>query len=130
MHVPGGAQNRIDRAGLDTQSTADAHHFINDGKRFWLFLSIVRIEGPGLDSQQVRQRYNSGIPAWRTLVNIRFTAGDGLRIWPAPGIVALTALGLREDGFYLVDHGIALNLKSSRRPTQAQSKKTAEDSND
>jgi len=129
VHVLGRAEDRIYRTGLDTQGAANAHLLINYRQGFGFFLATVRVQGFGLDAQQLRQGHDSGLPAGRALVNIRLSAGDGLRIRAATRVVALAALGLWKNCIDPVNHRVGFHLKFPRSPTQAQPKKTADNRN-
>lgn len=120
MHLFRCAEDCIDRAGLDTQGAANAGQLINKGYGFWLFLAILRIERHGLNPKQIRQCPDAGFPTRRTLIDSSFPIGQGFSIGPAARVVALAALGLRQEGFDPVKHRIRLDLKAARSPTESE----------
>jgi len=127
MHLFRCAEDCIYRAGLDTQSAANASQFIDNCHCFWFFLAVFGVEGHGLNTKQSRQRFDTGFPAWGTLVDISIPAGDGFGIRPAARVVALAALGLGQDGFDLVYYRIRFDVKSSCRPAEAETEQAAEE---
>jgi hypothetical protein len=126
MHLFRCAENCIYRAGLDTQSTANANQFIDNGYCFWFLLAVFRVERHGLNTKQMRQCLDTGFPAWRTLVDPGFPAGDGFGIGSAAREIALAALGLGQDGFDLVYYRIGFDVKSSCRPAEPEPEQAAE----
>ena len=127
MHLFRCAEDCIYRAGLDTQSAANASHFIDNGHGFWFFLTVFGVEGHGLNSKQIRQCFDTGFPAWRTLVDTSLPAGDGFGIGPAARVVALATLGLGQDGFNLVYYRIGFDVKSSCRPAEPETGQSSEE---
>jgi hypothetical protein len=126
MHLFRCAEDCIDRAGLDTQSAANASQFIDYGHCFWFFFAVFGIERHGFHTQQSRQCLDAGFPAWRTLVDTGFPAGDGFGIGSATRVIALAALGLGQDGFDLVYYRIGFDVKSSCRPAESETEQAAE----
>jgi len=129
MHQFGCAEDRIYRTGLDTQGATDADPFIDKRYGFWFYLSIVGVERHGFDSEQVRQRRDAGIPARRALVDAGFASGDRFCIGPAARVVALATLGLRQDGFDLVDYRVRFDPESPSRPTKSEPEQPTKESN-
>lgn len=127
MHLFRCAEDCIYRACLDTQCTADASRFIDNGHCFWFFLTIFGVERQGLSAQQIRQCLDAGFPAGWALVDSGLPAGDGFGIRPAARVVALATLGLGQNGFDLVNYRIGFDVKSSRRPTQSETEQAAEE---
>jgi hypothetical protein len=75
----------------------------------------------------MRQCFDTGFPAWRTLVDPGFPAGDGFGIGSAARKIALAALGLGQDGLDLVHYLIGFNVKPSRRPAESETEQAAEE---
>jgi ADP-ribosylglycohydrolase len=127
MHLFRCAEDCIYRTSLNTQGTANANQFIDDGHCFWFFLAVFGVERRGLDTQKIRQSSDAAFSAWRTLVDTSLAAGNGFGIGPAARVVALAALGLRQDGIDLVYNRIGFDMKSSRRPAQPKTEQAAEE---
>jgi hypothetical protein len=64
---------------------------------------------------------NGCLAAWGTFVDI-FAVGNGLRVWPATGMAALSALRLREQIVDLIDNWIALHSETNSRKAKYRSK--------
>ena len=127
VHLFRCAEDCIYRASLDAQSTTNASQFINNCHRFWFFLAIFGVERHGFNTQQIRQCFDTGFPAWRTLVDTGLAAGNGFGIGPAAWVVALAALGLGQDGFDLVYYRIGFDVKFSCRPAEPETEQAAEE---
>jgi len=125
VHLLGSADNCIDRAGLDTQGAANTGSLIDHRHRARRLDAIVRVQWCGFATEQVRQGANPGFTARRALVDVRFTGGDGFRIWPTSGVIALTALCLRQKCLDLVGNRIALYPETNGCPAQQQAKSQA-----
>ena len=95
MHLFGGAENRIDRTGLDTQRTADAQRFVYHCDRTRALYAVKQIDWDNRLAEQLREPGDAFYASWRALVVIGFAIGDRLRIGPACGIAALGTLRLR-----------------------------------
>ncbi len=126
MHLFRCAEDCIYRTGLDTQSAANASQFIDNRHCFGFFFAVFGVERHGIHSEQIRQCFDAGFPAWRTLVDVSLAFGDGFGVGPAAGVVALAALGLGQDGFDPVCYRIGFDLKSSCRPAQPETEQAAE----
>ncbi len=120
MHQFGCAEDGIYRTGLNTQGATDAGLFIDKRYSFWFYLSVVGVERHGFDAEQVRQRCDAGFPARRALVDGGFAYGDCFCIRPAALVVALATLGLRQDGFDLVDYRVGFDPESPSRPAKSE----------
>ena len=101
MHLFGCTGNRIYRAGLQAQRAADANIFVDesDSGRLEYDILVKRFE---FDTEQIRQLAYTFFAAGRTMIDVRFFVGNGLRIGPATGIAALSALRLRQQVVYPV----------------------------
>jgi len=129
MHLFRCAKDCIYRAGLDTQSATNASQFIDNGHSFGFFLAVFGVERHGLNTKQMRQCLDPAFPAWRTLVDAGFPAGNSFGIGPAARVIALSALGLGQDGFNLVCYRIGIDVKSSCRPAQPETEQATEECN-
>lgn len=126
MHQLCCPDDRIDRTGLDTQSTTDTSLLIDDDHGLGFFLAIVRIQRFGFTSQQVSQDTYAILTTRWTLVYIRFFFCDRLRIGTTAWEAALAALGLWQQGIYPVHHGVRFNPEIFRRPAEAETKGKAQ----
>ena len=121
MHLFGGTEDGIDRAGLDALGATDAFIFADVGHRFDLFFAMLGIQWQYLDIQQISKRGNGAFATGWTLVD-RFTVGDSLGIGATAGVATLTALGLREQGVDLIDNRVAFDLETNRGKSQQSTK--------
>jgi hypothetical protein len=116
VHLLGGADDGIDRAGLDAQRAADAGVLVDDRHLLRLFLGFQRLD---FAAEQVGQALHAFHAARRAQVDVAFIAlGDGFGVGLAAGEAALAALRLRQDGFDLLDQRVALDLELDRGKTQ------------
>ena len=120
MHLLGCAEDRIHRAGLDTQGAADADGLIDHGHHLGFDDADLGVQLFGVTAKQIRQGDDGGLTAWRALVDIGFPVGNGRCVWPATGVGALAALCLGEQGIDLIDQRIAFDLKADGAVTQNQ----------
>src|SRR5690606_15648514 len=86
VHQFGGADDRIDRAGLDAFGAADAFVFADVGNRARRWRVEIRRQYVAV--QQLRQRLNRALAAGRAAVD-GFAVADGFGVGPAAGITAL-----------------------------------------
>ena len=121
MHVLGGAENGIYRAGLDTKRTTNAGLFVDHGHQWHIeVFTVLGVKFEHLGIEQVGERDNSGLPTGRALVDRCFTVGNGLGIRPTTRVGALAALSLWQKRVDLIDHGITFHLEADCRITQYQ----------
>src|SRR6056297_3207271 len=102
--------DRVHRTGLDAQLASDAAVLVDYRHQRRFCLAVRGIQRFGLATQQVGQCLDPGFAARRTLVDVGLTACDGLGVGAAAGIVALPALGLRQDPVDLLDHRVFVRL--------------------
>ena len=128
MHQFGCAEYCIYRTSLDAQGATDADLLIDKRHCFWFCLAIVGVERHGFGTEKVRQYRDDSFPAGWTLVDTGFSAGDGFCIRPAARVVALATLGLRQNGFDLVNYRVGFDPESPCRPAQSEAEQSTEDS--
>ena len=56
------------------------------------------LSGSAARSQQLRERFDAGRTARRTLIDLGFAGGDRFSVWTATFVAALRALRLRQQG--------------------------------
>ena len=93
-----GADDGVDRAGLDTFHAADAFNFTDEGEPQWCLFAAVRIEWQHRTIEQGGERLNTRRPAWRAAIDVGLAAGNGFGVWRARRITATRALRLRQQG--------------------------------
>lgn len=91
------ADDGIDGAGGQAQGTADTGGFINDGRCRCCGHAVCRAQWQGWYIQQQRQFGDDFITTWRALIDRGFAGSHGFGIRPAAGVIALAALGLRQQ---------------------------------
>ena len=94
MHQPGGADNGIDRAGLNAERAADAVRLVDDGDFKGPVGAAFRIQRECIAIEQSGEFGDPGCPARRAAIDRRFAAGNRFGVGPASRITALGALGL------------------------------------
>jgi len=94
--------DRINRAGVNTQRAADALAFINFGNCGWLMLTERRVERAVRLAEQIGQGGNGRCSARRALIDFRVPVKQGLGVGQATWVAALAALGLRQQAIDLV----------------------------
>jgi len=115
MHAFGGAQDGIDRTGLNTQCATDADLLIDDRYcRDILLFPDFLIQRDRVSPQQIGQGLNAGLASRRATIDLCFTCGNGFGIGATTGIAALSALGLRKEGIDLIDDRVGLYLEAYR----------------
>ena len=129
MHPFGCAEDCIYRASLDAQGATDADLLIDERHCFWFYLAVVGVEWHGFGTEQVRQCCDAGFSSGRALVDAGFTTRDGFCVRPAARVVTLATLGLRQNGFDLVDYRVGFDPESPCRPAKSESEQSTEDSN-
>jgi hypothetical protein len=99
MHLLGCADNRIDRACLNTQGAADAGPLINHRNRPLAFYTIDQIERNNRLTQQRRDTTYAFGSAGRALIMSSGTNCNCLGIRATCRVTAFGALGLRQHIF-------------------------------
>ena len=102
MHLPGGADDGIDRARLYAQRAAYAERLVDDGYRARALHAVLRVERDDRPAEQPRQSAYAFCAARRTLVDRRLARRHRLGIRATVRIAALGALGLRQQVFEAV----------------------------
>ena len=102
------AHDSVYRTGFDADRASDAAAFIDDSEPGRLFLTEFHIQGFELAPEQIRQSSDTAFTAGWTLIDIRITTGDCLRIRPATRIATLSALRLWKESVDLFDDWILL----------------------
>ena len=128
MHLLGGTQNGIYRAGLDAQGAANTYLFIDYNHGFFAVLAMLGVQWLGVHSQQVGQCQYGAFATRRALIDICLTGRHCFCIGTAAGIGALAALCLRQQGVNLVHDRIALDAKPNRGITQYQANHYSQES--
>jgi hypothetical protein len=105
MHLFGCAKDGVDRAGLDTQGTADAGLIIDDSNRTRIGLWGIGLERQKWLAEQVGKFVYACFTSRRAAVDLNFAGCKSRGIREAAGIAALAALGLGQDGIDLIDEG-------------------------
>jgi hypothetical protein len=105
VHAPGGADDRIDRAGRYAERAPDAERFVDDGDAQWHFRTIGRIQGLRRAPQQLRKGVDAGVSTRRALVDVGTLRGNRLGIGSTAFVTAFRALGLRQQGIDLIGEG-------------------------
>lgn len=98
MHDLRCPQNRVDRADLYAFGAPDTNSFVDDGNGARGFDAVFGVQRLVFAAQQRGERADAGFAAGRALVNVGFADGDGFGVGAAAGVVALAALGLRQQG--------------------------------
>jgi hypothetical protein len=98
MHQFAGADDRIYRAGGNTKRASDAGRLFDPCHRRWCCAAVGRVQWQQLFAEQRCDFRNDLVTARRTLVEGRCSRGNGVSIWPAAGVAALSALRLRQQG--------------------------------
>lgn len=96
VHLLGGANDCIHRAGLNAFGTADAERFVDEGDRFGLELSDVGIKRDNIAVSQVGKRMYGFIAPGRAAIDTGIVGSDGFGVRAAIRITAALALGLRQ----------------------------------
>jgi hypothetical protein len=103
MHLLGGTNDRVHRACLDAQGTANASTFVDYCGAACVVPAKRRIERFEVNAQQHGKPTNCMVAAWRTLIDV----GVSLRHCPSIGaairVSALGALRLRKPGINRID---------------------------
>lgn len=97
MHQLRCADDGIDRAGLYAFGAADAFGLADDHHAIGFVFAVLRIQRFRVSAQQHRQGPDTGFATRRALVDIGQTSRDRIRVRTATGIIALPALGLRQQ---------------------------------
>ena len=108
VHLFGSANNRVDRAGLNTEGAANAGVFIDDGNLLGFFYRIERLD---FLAQQVGKPLHPLHATGGAEVDIAFAFCDGFCVRLAPWVTALPTLCLRENRLDFFDQRIAFNLE-------------------
>ena len=111
MHLLGGTDDGIDRAGLDAQGATDAQLLVDDRQLLGFFLGVERFD---FASEQVGQLAHAFHAARRAFVDVGLAFRNRFGVGFATGIAALAALGLGQDGIDLLDQRVAFNLELDR----------------
>jgi hypothetical protein len=120
VHLLRGAENRVDRAGLDALGAADADVLVDDGnRRHRLGDTVVRVQRNRLAAEQLGELEDAVLAAGRALVDLGLAFGDRGGIRPAAGKAALAALRLRQDLVDLLDQRIALDPEAHGSKAEA-----------
>ena len=98
MHVLVGADDGVDRTGLDAQRAADAVRLVDAGHQQRTGLAAAQVERQGGRLQQGGERGDAFVAARRAAVDGGVAGGDGIGIGPAAVIAALGALRLGQQG--------------------------------
>ena len=106
-------EDGVHRAGLDAKRAADADLFVDHCHGFWFFLAVLRVQGQDLDSEQVCQRLDARFPARRALVDVRLARSYRFGVGATARKITLSALGLRQNGVNLINHGVGINFEFS-----------------
>lgn len=114
MHQFSSANDAIYRAGLDAKLASDAGGFTNIGDDLVFLDAMLRIKRFHRPTCQRGKRLDSYGCTRRTLIDICFTFRDRCSVLPAPGVVALCALGLRQKLVDLVDQRVINKLYIGR----------------
>ena len=108
VHQARGADNGIDRAGLDAERTADAVRLIDDGDFNGPVGAAFRIQREYVAFKQSGELDDPGRATRRAAIDRRFAAGNRVSVGPASRIAALRALRLGKqvvDAFGKSRHG-------------------------
>jgi len=103
MHLPGGTDNCIDRAGLYAQRAANTCGLVDKGHCRRLGDAEAWIDRQKGDTGDIRQRSCDVIAPRRALIDVGASVCDCLSIRPAAGMSALPALGLWQQCVESVD---------------------------
>ena len=125
VHELGGADDGVDRTGLDAQRATDAQFLADEGRGARLLGAVGWIEGLERHVQQRRECANPRFAARRALVDVGLAARDRLGIRPAARVAAFRALRLRQQRVDLVcgrhaHAGLDLTAKAQRRKELAK----------
>jgi hypothetical protein len=96
MHAFVGANDGIDRAGLNAKGAAYTVLFVDDGNPQGTGLATGTINGFGLAIKQMGQFDDTFLAAWGATVDISMALGQGLGVRSAALVTALSALRLRQ----------------------------------
>ena len=96
MHSFLRTEDRVDGAGSDTQSAADASCLVNDGHKERMRLATFRVERFGDAPGQCRKRDDDCIAPRRAAIDVRCAVRYGVGIRSACRKPATRALGLRQ----------------------------------
>src|SRR5579859_6441688 len=97
MHAFRGADNGIDRTGLDAQHAADATRLVNHGGGPGLLQAVRRIERLLRAAEQSRKFPDSRDAARRALIDVGIAAGNRVSVWTAAVVAAFRTLSLRQQ---------------------------------
>lgn len=103
VHAFRGADNGIDRTGLDAQHAADATRLVDQCGNARCLRSVRGVEWFFRPTEQPRQVANSRGTARRALVDVGVATGKRLRVRTTALVSAFRALGLRQQRVYGVD---------------------------
>jgi len=98
MHDLRRPKDCVDGADMDAFRTADADGFVDDGDGARGFDAVFGIQRFELAVQQRSERADAGFAAGWALVDVGLAVRDGFGVGAAAGVVALAALGLRQQG--------------------------------
>jgi hypothetical protein len=106
MHLLGGANNRVHRAGLYAQGATNAIRFFYESDRAFTFHAVTGVEGNKGFAEDACQAPDAFFATWRALIVIGFPAGDCFSIRATGRVSAFGALGLRQCVFKLIGKGV------------------------
>jgi hypothetical protein len=118
MHLLGGAEDRVYRAGLDAERATDTKILVDDGNLFWLLLAALGIQWLGLPVEQVCKQSDSRLSPRRAAVDISFAGDDRFRVGSAARESALSALGLGQQRVDPFDDRVAVGPETNRREAE------------
>ena len=97
MHVLAGADDRVDRAGLDAFGATDAVRFHHQGDHRRLLLAAATVVRQRGHAQDMRQCARTHIATWRAMIDTCVAGSHRFGIRPATIKPALPALRLRQE---------------------------------
>ena len=97
MHLPAGANDRINGAGRQTFHTTDASILVDDRDQSGTFGPVGRIERQRIPVKQVREGADRCGAAGRALIDLRQIARDRFGVLTTRRIAATRALRLRQE---------------------------------
>src|SRR5579859_5142191 len=103
MHLLLGADDGVDRTGLDAFGATDADRLFDEGHGARDETADLGGEGLRRPMQQLSQREEGGIATRRTTVDVHRLPRYGFGVSAAIGIAAAGALGLRKQGIDVLD---------------------------
>lgn len=105
MHQFARANDGIDGAGRQAQGAADAGGFINESDGWCGSQAVCCALWNDGDVEQCSQFGNDFVATGRALVDRCLACSNGIGIRPAARMVALAALGLRQQGINVIRTG-------------------------